>query len=351
MSDRIEWLDIAKGIGIIFVIFAHVLTISPALLNYIYSFHMPLFFFVSGYLFSDTKYKTLKSFAKKKVQTLIVPYFIFSIVSFLYWALIQTKMGDDIQHPNFLKTFIGMFYSNPDNYSMSFNVALWFLTCLFSTEMIFFMLKRRIENRFHLIISLVIFSIIGYLYSLYVPFNMPWSIDIAFTAIVFYGTGYLFKSINNNDDFLNKFSKVPILLLIMPINYLLSQMNLEIDMASNELHNYFLFYSGAFLGIFSWISVSYMIKDSKTLSYIGKNSLIIFGLHLKVPADFMDHKLLEINARMVNGNLYGIINTVITLLFLIPVIWFINRFFPFITGKSRQISDELTSKEEMSAEE
>ncbi|MDD3014155.1 MAG: acyltransferase family protein [Candidatus Gastranaerophilales bacterium] len=351
MSDRIKWLDIAKGIGIIFVIFAHVLTISPALLNYIYSFHMPLFFFISGYLFSDTKYKTLKDFSKKKAQTLLVPYFIFSAVSFIYWALIQTRMGDDIQHPNLFHAFIGIFYSNPADHAMSYNVALWFLTCLFCTEILFFIVKKRNENKHHLIISLVLFSILGYLYSLYVHFNLPWSIDVAFSAVVFYGVGYLFKTVNKNDYFLQKFSRIPVLLIVVAVNYFLSQINHEIDMASNELHNYFLFYTGAFLGIFSWISVSFLIKESKYLSYIGKNSLIIFGLHLKVPADFLDHKLLEINARMVNGNIYGIINTIITLLFMIPVIWVINRFFPFITGKGRKIADELTVKEEISIED
>jgi len=351
MSNRIEWLDIAKGIGIIFVIFAHVTTISPALLNYIYSFHMPLFFFISGYLFSNAKYKTLKSFAKKKAQTLIVPYFIFSIISFIYWALIQIRMGDDTRHPSVLLNFFGIFYSNPSYHSMSYNVPLWFLTCLFSTEMIFFLLKKRIEKKLYLILSLVLFSILGYLYSLYVPFKMPWSIDVAFSAIVFYGAGYLFKSINLKDCFLDKFSTIPLVLLIIPVNYILSQFNLQIDMALNDLHNYFLLYSGAFLGIFCWISISYMIKNSRFLTYLGKNSLIIFGLHLKVPVDFFDHRVLGINAKIVNGTLYGVIDTIITLVAILPVIWIINRFFPFILGKSRGIADEITLKEELPTED
>jgi fucose 4-O-acetylase-like acetyltransferase len=351
MSKRIEWLDIAKGIGILFVIFAHVITISPALLNYIYSFHMPLFFFISGYLFSDAKYKTIKSFAIKKAQTLLIPYFIFSAVSYLYWALIQIRMGDDVKHPSMLLDLLGIFYSNPAHHAMSYNVALWFLTCLFSTEMIFFMVRKRVEKKYYLILSLALFSVLGYFYSLYGPFKMPWNIDVALSAVVFYGAGYLFKSVNKEDNFLNKFAKIELLLLIMPINYILSQLNLEIDMASNILHNYFLFYSGAFLGIFSWISVSYIIKDSKFLSYLGKNSLVIFGLHLKMPVDFFDHRVLGINGKMINGTVYGVIDTVITLLFIIPVIWIINRFFPFILGKGREIKKEITFKEEISAEE
>jgi fucose 4-O-acetylase-like acetyltransferase len=351
MSDRIEWLDIAKGIGIIFVIFAHVITISPALLNYIYSFHMPLFFFISGYVFSDTKYKTLKSFAKKKAQTLLIPYAAFSIFSFLYWVLIQIRMGDDIKHPDILRAFTGIFYSDSNYYSMDYNPALWFLTCLFCTEIIFFFIKK-IEKKYYLAIILFLFSILGYLYSIYSPpFILPWGIDTAFNAVVFYGTGYLFKTINKEDYLLERFSKIPAVLLFIPLNYFLSQINQDINMALNILNNYFLFYSGAFLGIFSWISISYLVKSSRFLSYVGKNSLIVFGLHLKIPVDFFNHRILGINAKIVNGTLYGVIDTVITLMALLPVIWIINRFFPFIIGKSKELKDEIILEEDTSVKD
>lgn len=350
-QDRIEWIDIAKGIGILFVIFAHIQSTSQALVNYIYSFHMPLFFFISGYLFSDKKYKTIKDFAKKKARTLLIPYFIFSILSYLYWTFIQIRMGDDIKHPDLFRAFIGIFYSDPNHHFMSYNVALWFLTCLFSTEILFFFVKRKIENKHHLLISLVIFSIIGYLSSLFEPFRLPWGMDVALSAIVFYGIGYLFKNADKTYNLLQKIPKIPVILLSLPIGWILGQMNQEIDMASNYFRNYFLFYFGAFFGIFGWISVSYLIKESFILSYLGKNSLIIFGLHLKVPSDFLIHKILRVNAETINADLYSSIDTIITLLILIPVIWIINRFFPFIIGQGKILADDLTVKEELPAKD
>jgi len=47
---RQEWLDVLKGFGILFVVLGHALA-DGGLKTYIYAFHMPLFFFVSGYLF------------------------------------------------------------------------------------------------------------------------------------------------------------------------------------------------------------------------------------------------------------------------------------------------------------
>jgi len=350
MLKRIEWIDIAKGLGIIFVIFAHIQSISQVFLNYIYSFHMPLFFFLSGYLFSDSKYKTLMEFIKKKAQSLLIPYFVFSIISYIYWALVQIRMGDDIKHPDLFRAFIGIFYSDPNHHFMSYNVALWFLTCLFSTEILFYILRKKIKIEYYIPIVLIALSITGYLFSLYLPFRLPWGIDVACSAVVFYGVGYIFKTININDEVMERLPKMSAILLLMPIGYILSQFNREIDMASNYLSNYFLFYAGAFAGIFCWIFIAYLIKESTILSFFGKNSLIIFGLHLKTPVDFFMHKVLRTSAETINGNLYGVIDTIITLAFLVPVIFIINKFFPFLIGKGRQISTEIVAKEELPAE-
>ena len=49
-ANRIPWLDAVKGVGIICVILGH-MTIPETLRQFVFSFHMPLFFFVSGYLY------------------------------------------------------------------------------------------------------------------------------------------------------------------------------------------------------------------------------------------------------------------------------------------------------------
>jgi fucose 4-O-acetylase-like acetyltransferase len=97
---RIAWLDYAKGIGIILVVYGHVIsglsnagvlqTISVASkqaldlsVQGIYTFHMPLFFFLSGLLLKDHQLKTDRQrliFAKKKISSLMYPYLIWSII-------------------------------------------------------------------------------------------------------------------------------------------------------------------------------------------------------------------------------------------------------------------------------
>ena len=52
MKERLDYIDTAKGIGIIFVVFGHHLLEAESFRHWISCFHMPLFFIISGYLFA-----------------------------------------------------------------------------------------------------------------------------------------------------------------------------------------------------------------------------------------------------------------------------------------------------------
>lgn len=88
--NRIDYLDIAKGIGIILVYIGHchigerTQTLSNVI-YWIYSFHMPFFFFVSGMLFSPKK-KEFRNFIWNKSVSLLIPYSFFSILN---WPLLK----------------------------------------------------------------------------------------------------------------------------------------------------------------------------------------------------------------------------------------------------------------------
>lgn len=80
-KNRIEWIDIAKGLSIILVVYGHCgLEAFPPLAYWFGAFRMPFFFFVSGILFSSDKYPSLKSFFLKRYRTLYRPFIIFSFV-------------------------------------------------------------------------------------------------------------------------------------------------------------------------------------------------------------------------------------------------------------------------------
>lgn len=73
---RNVWLDIAKGITIILMVIGHT-SIPDVLSNFIFSFHMPLFFIASGWTTNWTKY-SIKDFAINKTRSIMLPFFIYS---------------------------------------------------------------------------------------------------------------------------------------------------------------------------------------------------------------------------------------------------------------------------------
>jgi len=80
-------LDILKGIGVFFVVFAHTCTSRAS--GFVYLFHMPLFFFLSGAALSFSK-DTDYHFGKR-LYRMMIPYIVFSLLSFFYWQFVESR--------------------------------------------------------------------------------------------------------------------------------------------------------------------------------------------------------------------------------------------------------------------
>ncbi|WP_155806695.1 acyltransferase family protein, partial [Photorhabdus temperata] len=122
--NRYISLDILKIIGILAVVIGH--TINPYN-NYIYLWHMPLFFFLSGLTFN---YKFLKSTdIIKDAKRLLIPYFIFSILALIIEISKRLLLSRDWLDslPNL---FISIFF-NINSSIHTYGFVLWFLPSLF----------------------------------------------------------------------------------------------------------------------------------------------------------------------------------------------------------------------------
>lgn len=130
--QRLVFLDIAKAICIILVVIGHYHPEnSPEwytmVRKFIYSFHMPLFMFASGYIYIATKreHEMYKSFIWKKIKRLMVPYWATSI---LVISLKLTTQGDAyVANPVTLSSYIKMFYLPEAGAFLWFIWALWWM--------------------------------------------------------------------------------------------------------------------------------------------------------------------------------------------------------------------------------
>lgn len=101
---RKYWLDIAKGIAIFLMVIGHT-SIPNVVSNFIYAFHMPLFFIASG-LTSNYGKHTVGGYVKHKSYTIMLPFLTYSVIV----ILLQYNIGA-LDATNFLKTgWGGMHY-------------------------------------------------------------------------------------------------------------------------------------------------------------------------------------------------------------------------------------------------
>lgn len=131
---RIVSIDIAKAICIVLVVVGHYVPAnSPAwyvaLHDIIYTFHMPLFMFASGYVYIATKKDVAYgTFLWKKVRRLMVPYIVTSMSVITIKLLTQDGMSVD--NPVTPMSYLRMFYLPEAGYFLWFIWALWWMFVL-----------------------------------------------------------------------------------------------------------------------------------------------------------------------------------------------------------------------------
>jgi fucose 4-O-acetylase-like acetyltransferase len=148
MGDRIESVFLIKGIAITLVVIGHY---TPATMPHywtemrdvIYTFHMPLFFLLAGYLygFSPPKSSDYLNFLKKKAKRLLIPFV--SISASFFLVKIMTGIFFKLQFPVNLGSFLSIFISPLD----SFLPLLWFIYTLFIIFAIFPLLSFLVNDR------------------------------------------------------------------------------------------------------------------------------------------------------------------------------------------------------------
>ncbi|MGE7952168.1 acyltransferase family protein [Lysinibacillus xylanilyticus] len=332
-KEHFNWIDVLKGLGIILVILGHI-RLSPELINYIYLFHMPLFFFISGYLMNISKYNSMGQLVKKKTRTLLIPYITFSAISIICYSVIGHK---DIDVSATVLSII-----EGKRNEIYFNVPLWFLVGLFVVEMMYYIQKKLLKNDILLLILAILINYIAvvFLKVIETP-NWIWSIDTAMYYLLYYQLGNLFRVYKNKIDFNKMFNKVAVGIFI----FLCISFNL-LSLVSPDLINYvynYLDVNNKFLvirliafaisGIVTYVCLAMYIKKSTMLEYIGKNSLIIFALHWPIGIWALDMLKVQMQIQIVHSNALAIIELIIILLILRPIIKIINNNFPIILGR------------------
>ena len=316
-NNRIEYLDIAKGIGIILVIIGHCISMKSYMGRFIYTFHMPLFFFIAGLCFNETRY-TFSIFLTKRIRQLIVPCIFFTLLLCLGAEYIMGKHD----------------FMNLDNHLPS---TLWFIPILFLAEILFYVVCKLIKNDIIRITFIVSLGFAGYYLKKY-NIDLPYSLTAVPVSMVFYGVGYYIKKYIGIENKIGKKNNIYIFILsVVSIILFLQFTKIRTDLHYNIFFHPIENYICAFIGIGGLFSISHLISIGSIniiknfLLYCGKNTLVIMSIHLFY-LNVYRHLIRPLIKNM-EMLFYNSMEQIFMWTLVCFSIWLINRKFAWIIGK------------------
>lgn len=312
MNKRYDFIDFAKGIGIITVIIYHIKV--PFLYQVCMTYYMlPVYYICSGIFFS--RYNNKKTFFLKKFNSLILPYLFFFILDFFIILLFHFKYPD-LQY-NELNRISGNIQNGP----------IWFLRSLFIVELIFYIVTYVKKQILIFLLSLLI-SFMGYCMSIN-KMILPFDIISSLTCIIFFYFGYLLRRLNILEG-----NKKKIVILILSITSYLGISiflihNRELCLENNNIpNNYVYFIIASSCGSLFILYLSKIITKIKPINYLGRYSLTILCTHwflLRIWGYILPYHIMQLT-------ITKYILFVYIILISFPIIYLFRKYLPWFCG-------------------
>lgn len=334
-KERMGWVDTAKAIGIVFVVLGH--HHEHILYNYIYTFHMPLFFFLSGMMFKRKSDQSFVGFAAKRAQTLLVPYFIFSFALFTLWWFLGRYLDANVTAGYSLeKNFIGIFYAQGQMEYMRWGLEMWFLPCLFLTTLMYYFLASL--SPFIQALVIAVSATIGFNLPSWLGFRLPWSVDIAMVALGFFWLGHLARQPLMKFNFCWK--SISLLILLFLISLLAFEFQqARVDMYQAIYGDHLLFYLAAVTGTVFYVALARILPMISFVLFVGANSLVIYMLHMRALTvlNFIFGRFpsLQVDESTLSG---ALIVSLLQILVVLPAVFILNHYLPFLLGRGRSLA-------------
>jgi fucose 4-O-acetylase-like acetyltransferase len=288
-SSRILWIDCAKVIGIWLVILGH-MDVPAYMVGFIFAFHMPLFFFISGYL---EKNRGFKETIISGIKALIVPYLLLYGLFYAYWFVVMFLRHPELYESQPLAVTLSMPIAGmllgvgrDTQHSVMLNVQLWFLWGLFFVKIIHRVVEIISRKRMEYYVMgtgavILLMFILKYIHK-----PLVLSIDCAILAFPFFAAGNVMRKKNMVETVKTRTGTDIIRNIILSIaGYAVMAIVVEYNGLA-DINNFIygrdglLFYVLGMTGIISTISISQLYRRENTIvTILSKGTIIIMALH------------------------------------------------------------------------
>lgn len=369
-ANRIEWIDVLKFICIFFVMCNHMdLESDVPLSTGYFPFFLLGFFFASGYVYKRADFKT---FIKKKLLGILLPWAVFAVVVPLARGIISS--GDALT--TLIKNLIQL-RGNGD--------SLWFLAALFVSFIPFYFIEKHLSKKK----ALILCSALTAAFAFYVKFApaihysflgidyyanyLPWHLQCVPLTTLFMLLGRYYRG--NVEEKLERFVKPWIFIAVLFLYaaavvpyYICTGSCLGINLyGGKDVYSFFIWIAAVSLGLIALVMAAKLIKPNKFILFVGANTLLYYVLHIEIE-NFILHLPARLFYGWTGGAHYSVMHIVFDMVFdkipflmahkaayracgviiylivypatilismaviALPV-YVINNFFPFVVGK------------------
>lgn len=207
--NKHQWIDIVKGIGILSIVIGHIT--DGVLREVFFLFHVPLFFFLSGYLFKQPL--NLSGFLIKKSKALLIPYVSFLVV---FVSLLLVKGWFKTHEINVGLITDALWGGQSLTGELS---VFWFITSLFLTQVVFALICS-VTDRKKLFIIMMTSLLLAYISEEFMQSkSFLWAANTVLYTLPLFYAGYLYKGSSSSTTLIVKrFSFVYTALLLAALS-------------------------------------------------------------------------------------------------------------------------------------
>ena len=322
-KKRIVWIDVLKGVMILFVLLSH--SHAPDIyIRFFAPFFITMFFFASGYTFSLKK--SFGEFLLGKVKHLLIP--------LVLMGGIKLTIACVVNHYSFASRIKGLLLQISGK-----NDDLWFIGCIFTAFLIMYPIVRFCNTdkkgyTWRILLSAVVVATLGWVDTLVFGIKFPWQLETAAIMTFYMSAGFLYRK--NEAIIVEKIEKKPVIALLSAVAYivLLVLFENEADIHKGNYTYPFVFIIMSILAILPIIVLikklcTFNLKSEKFFCFMGKNTLFYYAFEGYVIQTF--YKVCE-KLDWSNAYILSFLCVAAIVIGLLPFVLLVNRFAPWLVG-------------------
>lgn len=328
---RKNWVDWMRAFGMLLIVWGH--TFPTDVTPFIYSFNVPLFFIVSGYLFKQES--SFGTMLKKNWHSLILPYLLLCLIKDFSHII---KHYDDFQELILMP--IGVLSGFHTFFDAPAAKNLWFVYTLILLKIIFQLVGNK---KLNLIIALML-SVVGiYICHIY-NYHPMWAVTNTFLALPFFMLGYMISTnahcVDEIVTWIKGKSKILIsfaFVALIALQFYVSQFNGDAWMFCGEFgNNVVMFYLFGILGTIAVFLISAMLDNLryKFVALISVGSLVILQFHRDLYHP-IGKLFKQLDLGVADEALLTLLASMIVVMLFVPITMLLQKIFPVILGKRK----------------